>query len=65
MPNIERLDEVLIFNEKLSFLIPHEWIEAEEATDAYLYHYPETDSGWFRVSLNTVKTNTDPMKRLK
>jgi hypothetical protein len=48
-----RLDRVLPFNEKLSFLIPHEWTE-EYDTDHYLYQAPNTDSGWLRVSLITL-----------
>ncbi len=48
-----RLDRVLPFNEKLSFLIPHEWTE-EWDTDHYLYQAPNTDSGWLRVSLITL-----------
>jgi hypothetical protein len=48
-----RLDRVFPFNEKLSFLIPHEWTE-EFDTDHYLYHAPNTDSGWLRVSLITL-----------
>jgi hypothetical protein len=49
-----RLDRVFTFGEQLSFLIPHEWIEGLE-TDHYLYHEPNTDSGWLRVSLITLK----------
>ncbi len=48
-----RLDRVFPFNEKLSFLIPHEWTE-EYDTDHYLYQSPNTDSGWLRVSLITL-----------
>jgi hypothetical protein len=48
-----RLDRVSPFNEKLSFLIPHEWTE-EFDTDHYLYQAPNTDSGWLRVSLITL-----------
>lgn len=50
-----RLDRVLIFDDKLSFLIPNDWIEGEEEPDHYLYHLPNADSGWFRVSLMTLK----------
>ena len=50
-----RLDRVFTFGDQLSFLIPHEWIEADEESDAYLYHAPHADSGWLRVSLITVK----------
>ena len=49
------LDRVSIFGDQLSFLIPHEWVESEEETDHYLYHAPNADSGWFRVSLLTLK----------
>jgi hypothetical protein len=48
-----RLDRVFPFDEKLSFLIPHEWTE-EFDTDHYLYQAPNTDSGWLRVSLITL-----------
>lgn len=49
-----RLDEVSVFGGKLSFLVPHEWEELEsEGDDVYAYGRPRTDSGWFRVSLNT------------
>lgn len=50
-----RLDRVLTFGDQLSFLIPHEWIEGEEEPDHYLYHLPNADSGWLRVSLVTLK----------
>ena len=52
-----RLDRVFPFDEKLSFLIPHEWTE-EFDTDHYLYQAPNADSGWLRVSLITL-TNPD------
>jgi hypothetical protein len=52
-----RLDRVLIFGDQLSSLIPHEWIEGEEEPDHYLYHLPNVDSGWFRVSLITLKAS--------
>jgi hypothetical protein len=48
-----RLDRVFPFEEKLSFLIPHEWT-GEYDTDHYLYQAPNTDSGWLRVSLITL-----------
>jgi hypothetical protein len=48
-----RLDRVFPFNEKLSFLVPHEWTEEFE-TDHYLYQASNTDSGWLRVSLITL-----------
>jgi hypothetical protein len=50
-----RLDRVVVFGDKLSFLIPHEWIEADDEPGTYLYHAPSADSGWFRVSLITLK----------
>jgi hypothetical protein len=53
-----RLDRVFPFNEKISFLIPHEWTEEYE-TDHYLYQASNTDSGWLRVSLITL---TNPGK---
>ena len=59
-----RLDEVSVFGEKLRFLIPHDWVEGEDENDTYLYHAPETDSGWLRVSLITTKTN-EPEERLR
>ena len=53
---IARLDRVFVFGAKLSFLIPHEWIESTPAgEDVYLYNAPGADSGWLRVSLITVK----------
>ena len=65
MDNITRLDRVSIFNDKLSFLIPHEWIEILDDDD-YLYQYPEAESGWLRVSLLTVKTGEEaPAPRLR
>jgi hypothetical protein len=54
MEKTTRLDRVSIFGGKLSFLIPHEWIEEVEG-DNYLYHEPGTDSGWLRVSLITLQ----------
>jgi hypothetical protein len=50
-----RLDRVFIFGDQLSFLIPHEWVEADEAGDSYLYHAPNADSGWLRASLISIK----------
>ncbi len=58
-----RLDEVAVFREKLRFLIPHEWVESEDENNTYLYHAPETDSGWLRVSLLTAKA-ADPEERM-
>lgn len=51
----QRLDRVSVFGDHLSFLIPHEWVESEEAGDNYLYHAPGADSGWLRVSLISIK----------
>jgi hypothetical protein len=63
------LEEVSVFGGKLSFLIPHNWEELEtEQDNVYLYSQPETDSGWFRVSLNTSTGNAlsdPPSERLK
>jgi|SRR5215467_2816262 len=51
---ITRLDAVSIFNDKLTFLIPHEWIEVESnENDVYQYQLPDATSGFFRVSLIT------------
>jgi hypothetical protein len=56
---ISRLDRVSIFGDKLSFLVPHEWVEdTDETDDFYLYHAPGTDSGWLRVSLITAKNSS-------
>jgi hypothetical protein len=60
-----RLDEVSIFGDKLRFLIPHEWVEGEDENNTYLYHAPNTDSGWLRVSLITVNTVEPAMERLR
>ena len=59
-----RLDEVSIFGNKLRFFMPHEWVEGETDDDTYLYHAPEADSGWLRVSLITAKA-ADPQERLR
>jgi hypothetical protein len=60
-----RLDAVAIYGGKLSFLIPHEWVETEDGDD-YLYHPPDADSGWLRVSLITVRVEDEaPTKRLE
>jgi len=65
MSTVRRLDEVSIFNGKLSFLIPHEWIEVESDDEGtYLYQAPDARSGWFRVSLVTAKA-ADPSERLQ
>lgn len=66
MSDPRRLDEVTIFNDKLTFLIPHEWIEAESGEDGtYLYQVPDARSGWFRVSLITIDNIARPAERLE
>jgi hypothetical protein len=66
MSNTRRLDEVSIFNDKLTFLIPHEWIEVESGEDgSYLYQVADAQSGWFRVSLVTQNDVVSPAVRLK
>jgi hypothetical protein len=65
MSDVRRLDEVSIFNDKLTFLIPHEWIEVESGEDGtYLYQVPDVRSGWFRVSLVTISNVARPAERL-
>ena len=64
MESRTRLDEVSLFNHKLRFLIPHEWVEGEDAEDTYLYHAPGAESGWLRVSLITAEA-ADPKERLQ
>ena len=60
-----RLDRVFTYGDKLSFLIPHEWVEFDEQEN-YLYQAPDSVSGWFRVSLITVMVkNEHPSKRLE
>lgn len=66
MHEVRRLDQVFTFGEKLSFLIPHEWIEGKsEEPDTCLYHYPDDDSGWLRVSLVTRRVIGDPAEHLQ
>ena len=36
-----RPDRVFTFGDQLSFLIPHDWVEADEEADHYLYHAPK------------------------
>lgn len=61
-----RLDDVTVFGGKLNFLIPHEWEELDEDGNVYLYSRPQTDSGWFRVSLNTsTVVEGTPAEKLK
>jgi hypothetical protein len=50
-----RLDRVFIFGEQLSFLVPHDWVESDEASNSYLYHAPSADSGWLRASLISIR----------
>jgi len=45
-----RVDRITIFDGRLSFLIPHEWKQYDE-DENYLYCVPNTESGWFRVTL--------------
>jgi hypothetical protein len=66
MSDVRRLDAVSAFNAKLTFLIPHEWIEVEEAEEGtYLYQAPDAQSGWFRVSLITKNDVVCPAERLR
>ncbi len=61
---IQRLDEVSIFSDKLSFLIPHEWVEVESEDDgAYQYQLPDARSGFFRASLTTASGSVDDLKK--
>ena len=65
MENGARLDRVTIFNNKLSFLIPHEWAERTEDETEYMYSFPGAESGWLRVSLITGKATSEaPSQRL-
>ena len=62
---ISRLDAVSIFNDKLSFLIPHEWIEVEsDENDVYEYQLPNATSGFFRVSLITANGPAEKLRHL-
>jgi len=66
MTTVRRLDEVSIFNDRVTFLIPHEWIEVESGDDGtYQYQVPDARSGWFRASLITTKDVGKPAERLK
>jgi len=59
------LDEVSVFNNRLTFLIPHEWIEVESGDDGtYQYQVPDARSGWFRAPLITTKGVAKPAERL-
>jgi hypothetical protein len=65
MSDLRRLDEVSVFNGKLTFLIPNEWIEVESGDDGtYLYQVPDARTGWFRVSLITTSNVARPADRL-
>jgi hypothetical protein len=60
---IKRLDAVSIFNDKLTFLIPHEWIEVEsDENDMYQYQLRDAISGFLRVSLITAD---GPIEKLR
>lgn len=59
---IKRLDAVSLFNDKLTFLIPHEWIEVESDENMYQYQLPHARSGFFRVSLITGRPNGEAKK---
>ncbi len=61
-----RLDRVFAFRNQISFLIPHDWVEGDASEDFYLYHAPDTESGWLRVSLTTLAlTKETPSERLQ
>jgi hypothetical protein len=65
MEDIIRLDGVSTFRDQLSFLIPRDWVEGESEEDHYLYRAPNTDSGWLRVSLISLKVDKEtPTERL-
>ncbi len=66
MSTARRLDEVSIFNDRVTFLIPHEWIEVESGDNgSYQYQVPDTQSGWFRAFLITMKDVAKPAERLE
>jgi hypothetical protein len=52
-----RLDRVYTYEDQVSFLIPHEWEEIDDADDHYCYEEPgdEGGIGWLRVSLICTK----------
>ena len=63
---MRRLDAVSIFNDKLSFLVPHEWGESYSEDDGtYLYCTEDATSGWFRVSLLSAHGEGDAWKQLE
>jgi len=59
--NAIRLDQVTVFEGKLSFLIPHDWEERkeQESQDNCAYSDSGADSGWLRVSLVTAKAQDE------
>lgn len=59
MQGVTRLDEITLFNGKLTFLIPHEWQEIVEGEDLYCYGQPGASLGWLRVSLNTTMASQE------
>ena len=62
-----RLDEVKVFDGKLTFLIPNEWVtneEEDQSADFYSYTSPRLPCSWFRASLITLSDVADPMERL-
>jgi len=59
MESVTRLDQVFPFNKKLSFLVPHEWIE-EYKDGTYTYKEPGAESGWLHVSLITSGALDEP-----
>jgi hypothetical protein len=53
-----RLDRVFAFSDRMSFLIPHHWVDEEEGDDnSYLYYAQDGSEGWLRASLLSVKKN--------
>jgi hypothetical protein len=61
---INRLDAVSIFSDKLTFYIPHEWIEIEsEENDVYEYQLPNATSGFFRISLITADGPAEKLRK--
>jgi hypothetical protein len=60
-----RLDEISAFGDKVRFLIPHDWVEGDDQDNGTcLYHAPNADSGWFRLSVITLANVESPEKRL-
>ena len=51
-------DRVSLFNDKISIRIPHDWVEEEDDDDGmYMFHDPDIEVGWYRVSL--IKNETE------